>query len=228
MFWRKRSGRVDLVGELDEVGGLLGVLVEDHAVVGDDPDRPAVQLGPAGDDLGPVGGLELVEARAVDDPRDHLAGVEGDLEVVGGDAEQLLRIVDGIEPGTARLRPALAPVQVAHDLAPDPRGVDLVGGDEVVDAGDPRVHLGAAERLLLRVLAGRHLHQRRSAEEDQPLLADHHRVVGHAGLVGAARGRVAGDDRDGRDSRRRLARQVAEVGAAGNEDLLLPGQVGAT
>ena len=47
------------------------------------------------------------------------------------------------------------------------------------------------------------------------------------GLVGAAGRRVAGDDRDGRDPGRRLPGQVAEVGAAGDEDLLLPRQVGA-
>ena len=123
----EQQRRVDLVGELDEVGGLLGVLVEDHPVVGEDRDRPAVQLRPAGDHLGPVGGLELVEAGAVDDPGDDLARVEGDLQVVGGDPEQLLRIVERVGALAPRLGAALAPVQVADDLAADPRGVDLVG-----------------------------------------------------------------------------------------------------
>ena len=123
--------------------------------------------------------------------------------------------------------PQLAPVQVADDLATDPGGVGLVGGDELGDAGDPRVHLGAAQRLLLRLLPGRHLDQRRAAEEDQPLLADHHREVGHAGLVGAAGGRAAGDEGDARDPGRGGSGQVAEAGAAGDEDLLLARQVGA-
>ena len=42
------------------------------------------------------------------------------------------------------------------------------------------MHLGAAERLVVGLLAGRHLHQRRAAEEHLGLLLDHHRVVGHA------------------------------------------------
>ena len=51
---QEEQRRVDLVGELDEVGGLLGVLVEEHAVVGEDRDRIAVELRPAGDELGAV------------------------------------------------------------------------------------------------------------------------------------------------------------------------------
>ena len=58
------------------------------------------------------------------------------------------------------------------------------------------MHLGAAERLVVGLLAGRHLHQRRAAEEHLGLLAHHHGVVGHPGHVGAARGGVAEDQRD--------------------------------
>ena len=42
------------------------------------------------------------------------------------------------------------------------------------------MHLGAAERLVVGLLAGGHLHQRRAAEEHLGLLLDHHGVVAHA------------------------------------------------
>ena len=87
------------------------------------------------------------------------------------------------------------------------------------------MHLRPAERLVVGLLAGGHLHQRRAAEEDLGRLLDHHGVVAHPRDVGAAGRRVAEDQRD----RRLLAGagpgQVAEDLAAGDEDLLLRGQV---
>jgi hypothetical protein len=77
MFCRKRSGTRPLAAELDEVRALLRRLAEQDAVVGDDADRHAVEAREAGDERRPVARLELVEARAVDDARDHLAHVVG-------------------------------------------------------------------------------------------------------------------------------------------------------
>ena len=51
------------------------------------------------------------------------------------------------------------------------------------------MELRAAERLVVALLAGRHLHQRRPGQEDLRALLDHDHVVGEAGLVGPARGR---------------------------------------
>ena len=87
------------------------------------------------------------------------------------------------------------------------------------------MHLGAAEGLVVGLLAGRHLHQRRAAEEHLGLLLDHHRVVAHARHVGAAGGRVAEDQRDRRLSPGAGPRQVTEQLAARDEDLLLRRQV---
>ncbi len=101
----------------------------------------------------------------------------------------------------------------------------LVLGEVVGQPARPRVHLGAAERLVVRLLAGRHLDQRRAAEEHLGLLAHHHGVVGHAGDVGPARGRVAEDQRHRGHLGRRRAGDVAEELAAGDEDLLLRRQV---
>ena len=87
------------------------------------------------------------------------------------------------------------------------------------------MHLGAAERLVVGLLAGGHLHQRRTAEEDLGLLLHHHGVVAHAGHVGATRGGVAEDQRDRRLLAGAGAGEVAEQLAAGDEDLLLRRQV---
>ena len=90
------------------------------------------------------------------------------------------------------------------------------------------MHLGAAERLVVALLAGRHLDQGWAAEEDLGLLLDHHGVVAHAGDVGAAGRGVAKDQRDRRLLARAGAGDVAEGLAARDEDLLLRGQVGTT
>ena len=87
------------------------------------------------------------------------------------------------------------------------------------------MHLGTTERLVVGLLAGRHLHQRRAAEEHLGLLLDHHGVVAHPGHVGAAGGGVAEDDRDRRHLGGRRAGDVAEQLAAGDEDLLLRRQI---
>ena len=89
------------------------------------------------------------------------------------------------------------------------------------------MHLRAAELLVVALLAGGHLDQGRTTQEDLRALLDHDDVVAHAGDVGAAGGRVAEHQRDSGDRLRRLAGQVAEPAAAGDEDLALRRQVGA-
>ena len=206
VFWRKSERDVDLVGQLDELGGLVGLLGEEDAtVVGQHADRVAVDGGPTGDQAGAVEGLELVEPRAVDHPGQHLAGVEGDLGVGRGDAQQLVGVVDRFVGRLARAPAPLAVVEPAHDLAPEPDGVGLVDGQVVGQAGHPGVHRGTTQLLVGRLLAGGHLDQRWSAEEDLGALLDHHDVVAHARHVGAAGGRVAEDQGHGGHRRRRAA-----------------------
>ena len=144
----------------------------------------------------------------------------------GHDAEQFLGVVQRL--GDRRRRRALlAPVQPGHDAAADPDRVEFVDGEVVGQTRSAGVHLGAAERLVVGLLAGGHLHQRRAGQEHLRAFLDHHDVVGHAGDVGAAGGGVAEHQRDGRDARRRQPGQVAEHLPAGDEDLLLGRQVGA-
>jgi hypothetical protein len=83
------------------------------------------------------------------------------------------------------------------------------------------MHLGAAELFVVGHLAGRHLHERRATEEDLRATLDHDDVVRHPGHVRPAGGRVPENQRDGRDPGGRLLGEIAEPGAAGNEDLAL-------
>src|SRR5207237_10629409 len=79
--------------ELDEVGRLERRLREQYALVGQDAERIAVQVGEAGHERLAVERLELVEAAAVDQPGDHLARVGRPARVARYDAVELARVV---------------------------------------------------------------------------------------------------------------------------------------
>ena len=168
MFWRKTSGIAALARELDEVRALLRRLGEEHALVREDRDRIALDPREAAHERLAVELLELVEARAVDDPADHRAGVELVAEVLGHEAVQVGRVEHGLLDGRELPGRGERRIEVADDLARDRERV-LVGGREVVgDAGAPRVDVGASELLGGHVLPGRGLHERRAADEDRP------------------------------------------------------------
>ncbi len=202
---------VDLVGQLDELGGLVRLLGEQHApVVGQHADRVAVDGGPAGDQAGAVQRLELVEPRPVDHPGQHLAGVEGDLGVGRGDPQQLGGVVDRLVGRLGRAAAPLAVVEAAHDLAAQADGVVLVAGQVVGQARDAGVHGRPAQLLVGRLLAGGHLDQGRPTQEDLGALLDHDDVVAHARDVGAAGGGVAEDQGHGGHGGGRAPGEVPE------------------
>ena len=78
-----------LVAQLDEMRALDRGFAEQHAVVGDDADRVAVDVREAGDQRLAVLGLELVELTAVDDAGDDLVDVVGGPRVDGDDVVEL-------------------------------------------------------------------------------------------------------------------------------------------
>ena len=226
---QEHQRRVGLVGQQDELGGLLGLVHEQHAVgVGQHADGVAVDGGPTGHQARAVVGLVLGEARAVDDSGDHLAGIERHPQVGGHDAEQLIGILDRLVGGCRRRRPELLPVEVGDDLASDADAVELVGREVVREARDSRVHGGAAELLVVGLLAGGHLDERRAPEEHLGPLVDHDRVVAHARHVGPAGRGVAEHQRDRGNAERRQLGEVVEDLTGGNEQIGLRGQIGAT
>ena len=181
---------------------------------------------PAGDQAGAVSRLVFAEPGAVHDPGQDLAGIDRDPEVGRGEAQQFLAIVERFIGRAARPGPELAPPEVGHDLAADAQAVTFVDGELVAEAGHLGVHPRAAELLVVGVLAGGHLHQRRAAEEHLGLPVDQHRVVAHAGHVGASRGGVTEHQRDGRDAGGRELGELLEDLAGVDEQLGLGGQVG--
>ena len=145
------------------------------------PTGIAVDRRPAADHRRAVAALELLEPRPVDDAGDDVADVDRLAQVAAHEAEQLLGVVDrrlGI--GESAAGPGLAPVEVRHDLAAHADGVHLVVGEVVAEPGPLGVHRGAAERLVVAVLARRHLHERRPGEEDLRLFLHDDDVVGQA------------------------------------------------
>ena len=92
----------------------------------------------------------------------------------------------------------------------------LVGGDEVGDAADGRMGVGAAERLMGDVFAGDRLDDVRAGDEHLADAVDHEDEIGHRRGVDGAAGAWAGDDGDLGDHAR--GADVAE------EDLAVAGQ----
>ena len=105
------------------------------------------------------------------------------------------------------------------------RRVKLVDSEVVGQTRYSGVHFGAAERFVVGLLAGGHLHEWRPGQEHLRTFLDHHHVIGHPGNVGTPRGGVAEHQRDGRDAGGRQPGQVAEHLTAGDEDLFLGGQI---
>ena len=199
-----------LRAELDEMRALHRALREQHAVVGDDPDRHAHHMREAADQRRPEPRLELVEPRAVDQPRDHLADVVGRAQVGRHHAEDLLGIVGRLLRRLHRHRRRLRPVQPRHRLPRQRQRMRVVLGEIVGDPRQPGVHVAAAELLGRHLLAGRRLHQRRPGEEDRALLPHDDRHVRHRRHVGAAGGAGPHHHRDLRDPRRAHPRLVVE------------------
>ena len=90
-----------------------------------------MQLSPARHERRAVERLELVELAAVQDPRQHVTGVERLPEIGGDHAEQVVGVVQRLGIRRRRRRPELLPVEPAHDLPAEPDGVELVDSEVV-------------------------------------------------------------------------------------------------
>ncbi len=214
------------------MGRLQGRGRKQDAVVGDDADGDAVDMGEHADDGFAVQPFEFVEPRAVDDPCDDLAHVIGHARVGGDDTVDFLGVVgrvDRIAQGQTVGHPVGA-VKVRDRGAGDVQGVDVVFGVMVGDARFAAMHVGPAQVLGGDFLARRGLYQRRAAQEDRALVFDDHAFVAHRRNVGPARRARPHDHGDLRDVGRRhvgLVEEDAPEMVAVGKDLILIGQVGA-
>ncbi len=101
-------------------------------------------------------------------------------------------------------------MQIAHDLAHDPERVRIVVREVIGDAGDARVHVGAAELFGGDLFTGRRFDQRRTAEENRAVPFHDDRFVAHRGNVRAAGGARTHHRGDLRDALARHARLIVE------------------
>src|SRR5262249_31670164 len=140
--------------------------------------------------------LELVEFAAVDHAGDDLAhvvrpadiGRDYPVDLLGGACRFARRLY--------RERYLLLIIEIADDAPGDAEGVAVVKRVMVGDAGDPAVHIGAAQILGADHLAGRRLYQRWAAEKDRALALDDDAFVAHCRDIGAAGGARPHHDRD--------------------------------
>ncbi len=134
--------------------------------------------------------------------------------------QEFLGVIERLVGGLGRSRPELSPVEVGHDVTPDPDGIDLVDGEVVPQTRYPGVHVRPAQSFVICVFAGRHLHQGgRAAEEHLGLLVHQDCVIAHTGHVGTARGGVAEKNQcDAGNTHRRQFGEVVEDLACVDEE----------
>eukprot|EP00754_Rhynchopus_humris_P036895 Rhum_TRINITY_DN18986_c0_g1::Rhum_TRINITY_DN18986_c0_g1_i1::g.168960::m.168960 len=216
---------------VDELRRVRRALRGQHAVVADEPNGEPVDLGEGRHHLLAVLRLEEDETRTVNDARHDLRDVKRLLDVTVEDAQQLLRRVlrrlHGREVAL-RVRRLLLAVLARDQLAHDEDRLLLALCEEVGHAALQAVHHRAAQMLLRRVLARRHLHQRRTGEEHGGLVPHHDAVVGHARHVSPTGRARSEHSADGGALLVRLLGQVEEPLATLVEHRLLLPQVGAS
>ena len=174
-----------------------------------------------------VGGLELEEVRAVDEPRDDFAHVVGLAFVGGHDAHQFFGGEQRLGSGSGSGSGDFVPRQFVHQLARQRDGVGVVVAEVFAQASDFGVHLRAAQFFVAGVFADGGLHQRRASQVDAAAAPDQHHIVAQARQIRAAGGGRAMHHRDLRDAGGRQPRLVGKGAAAVDEDLGLVHQVGA-
>ena len=183
---------------------------EQNAVIGENADRIAPDPSKAADQGLAVEPLELVELAAVDDARDDFARLVGPARVGRDDPVDLLGRIERLARRLDLDRYALRAIEIADDPAGDAERMMVVQRIMVGNAGDPAVHLGAAELLGGDDFAGRGADQRRPAEKDRPLPAYDDQLVRHRRHIGAPRRTRAHDEGDLRNAGRREARLIVE------------------
>lgn len=167
------DGDPEGVAEADESGGLLrGVDVEgarvDGRLGGDDPGGAPLEAREADEDRGREEGLDLEELLVVGDrldDLDHVVGLFGGFGDEVADARGVRRFAHSGVVGEEGRGLLAVGGEVGQEGPRVVEGLGLVLGEEVRDAGDGVVEVGAAEVLGGDVLPGRGLHDGGAGDE---------------------------------------------------------------
>src|SRR5690606_37865091 len=123
----EQDGGVALLTQLDELGGLGSSLGGDGAVVADDAAALPLDLDKATHGLVIKQGLEVQEFGAVGDPGNDFPNVIGAFGVVGNDAQQIFRRVQGLVPAPLGSdRQLFVPGQQTHDVTGQANTVGVI------------------------------------------------------------------------------------------------------
>ena len=129
------------------------------AVVGEDADGVAVDMGKTADQGRAVKALELVELAGIDDARDQIPGVIGRAQIGRHHAIQFRGIIVRRAWCPHHNRWVLCVVQAGDDAAAQRERMAIIARIVIDDAGGARVHVGAAQIFGADDLACCRLHQ---------------------------------------------------------------------
>ena len=220
---------VGLAAKLDELRCLAGAVGVDRAVVADQADGMALDLGLAADGVRTVRRLEVEIVGIIDDARDHFAHVVGLAIVDRHDAGEFLRGVARLLEGFLRQRRQCCSfhgnfamisramrtpsASSSARYSPSPETVACMSAPpSSSSAGD---------------LAGGGAQERRTGQEHFRPAAYQDHIVGQPRQIGAARRRRSVHDRDLRNAGSRQACLIGKTAAALDEHFRLIEQIGA-
>ena len=149
-------------------------------------DGDAADVGETTDDGLAVQGLEFVKVGSVHDAGDHFAYVVGRAAVGGQYAVEFFRRICGFPGFDAIHRGPIVQVAGGHRLPRQGERVFVVGGEEVGDAGDARMHIPSPQAFGIDFFAGGRFDQGWAAEKNRALVLHDDGDIAHGGYVSAA------------------------------------------
>ena len=200
------------------------------AVIGQDRYQVAVQMGKTTDQRGAEQRFELIEYRAVHQPRNDFAHIKRLFGIGRDDAVQLVLGIQRRQRAAVVQLAQLAPVEVGHTAAGQRQGMLVTVSVMVGNTGHLAVHIGTTQIFSADHFAGGRFYQGWPGQENRRLLAHHNRFVSHGRHIGAACGTRAHNHGDLRNAGRAHVGLIKEDPAkvlAIRKHFILTRQVGA-
>src|SRR5438105_3597841 len=120
----------------------------------------------AGDQGGTIIALEFQKFRAIDNAGNDFTYIERRAWISRNHTQEFFRIIMGI-PGTSAARcKGFVRVELSNNLTTYAKRVSIIFRCIVTHTRDMRVHLGAAQCLVIDILTYRHLDQGWAAKKD--------------------------------------------------------------